>query len=241
MQTALPVSLSAQLAMEKRLETIAHNLANARTAGFRSEEVKFEQLISSAAQKPVAFVSEGETYLSRASGELTRTDNTLDMAIGGDAWFGIQTPQGRVYTRDGRMRIDAEGNLQTLNGYGILDAGGSPISVNPNGGPLTIARDGMIQQAGQQVGAVGLFAIPQTANLTRFDNSGVLSDQPVQPVIDFNGLAVEQGFVEGSNVNPILAITRLIEVQRAFESASNLIQSSEKTLDGAVRDLGTVS
>ncbi len=241
MQTALPVSLSAQLAMEKRLETIAHNLANARTAGFRSEEVKFEQMISSAAQKPVAFVSEGQTYLSRESGELTQTGNTLDMAIGGDAWFGIQTPQGRVYTRDGRMRIDGEGNLQTLNGYGIVDAGGALIAVDPNGGPLTIARDGMIQQRGQQIGAVGLFAIPANANLARFENSGVIPDQAVQPVLDFNGIAVEQGFVEGSNVNPILAITRLIEVQRAFESASNLIQSSEKTLDGAVRDLGTVS
>lgn len=241
MQTALPVALSAQLALEKRLDTIAHNIANARTAGFRAEEVKFEALISKVGPEPVAFASEGTTYLSTRAGEMTETGNTLDMAVSGDAFFAIQGPDGPVYTRDGRMRISTEGTVETLNGYPILDVGGGPLQVDPNAGPIAIARDGMLSQNGNQLGAVGLFTIPPGAKLTRFENSGVIPDRAAIPILEFGDVGVMQGFVEGSNVNPVLEISRLIALQRAFESASNLVQTSERTLDDAVKNLGNMS
>ncbi|WP_206455326.1 flagellar basal-body rod protein FlgF [Aurantimonas marina] len=241
MQTALPVALSAQLALEKRLDTIAHNVANARTAGFRAEEVKFEALISRVGSEPVTFASEGTTYLSTRAGEMTQTGNTLDMAVSGDAFFAMQGPNGPVYTRDGRMRINAEGSVETINGYPVLDVGGATLQVDPNAGPIAIARDGMITQNGGQIGAVGLFAMPPGANLTRFENSGVIPDQAAVPILDFGDVGIMQGFVEGSNVNPVLEISRLIALQRAFESASNLVQTSERTLDDAVKNLGNMS
>ena len=105
METSLYVALSAQMALQKRLDTIANNVANASTAGFRAEEVKFETYLSNASPDPIAFATEGKTYLSRQSGELVRTDNLLDVAVSGDAWMAIQTPAGRVYTRDGRLQL----------------------------------------------------------------------------------------------------------------------------------------
>lgn len=244
MQTSLPVALSAQLATEKRLDTIANNLANARTAGFRAEEVKFESFLSAARQtdggrQRVAFASEGTQYLSTRAGELTQTGNTLDMAVSGDAYFALQGPGGAVYTRDGRMTMTDAGELRSVNGYPVLDVGGAPLLVDPAGGPLTIARDGMIAQKGQQVGAVGLFRMAPGAGLVRHDNSGVVPDKPAQPVVDFTGIGVLQGFQEGSNVNPILEITRLIEVQRNFESAARFVETSETSLDQAVSQLGS--
>lgn len=241
MQTALPVALSAQVALEKRLETIAHNIANMRTAGFRAEEVRFDSFLSRTAAHPVAFASPGETFLSTRAGELTQTGNNLDMAIGGEAWFAFAGPDGPVYTRDGRMRITEVGELQTLNGYSILDVGGAPLLVDPAGGPIEIARDGMITQNGVQLGAVGLFQIPPQANLARFENSGVIPDMEAIPVLDFAESSVLQGFVEGANVNPVMEMTRLIAVQRAFESAANFVQTSERSLDEAVRTLGGTS
>ncbi|MCW4113686.1 flagellar basal-body rod protein FlgF [Aurantimonas sp. MSK8Z-1] len=241
MQSALPVALSAQLATEKRLETIANNIANARTVGFRAEEVKFEQLLSEAGSTPVAFASKGETFISTRTGELSQTGNTLDMAVNGDAWFGIQGANGTVYTRDGRMRVSEAGELQTLNGEAILDAGGAPMLVDPNGGPLNIARDGMITQGGQQLGAVGLFTIPANAKLSRAGTSGVVPDAAAVPLLDFAQAGVMQGYVEGSNVNPVLEMTRLITVQRAFESAAKLLQDSEGSLNDAVKSLGATS
>jgi flagellar basal-body rod protein FlgF len=241
METSLYVALSAQMALQKRLDTIANNVANASTAGFRAEEVKFETYLSNASPDPIAFAAEGKTYLSRQSGELVRTDNLLDVAVSGDAWLAIQTPAGRVYTRDGRMRVAPSGELQTLNGYPMLDVSGASLLVDPNGGPLRIARDGTISQNNRQVGAIGMFSIDGNANLKRFDNSGVIPDQTPTPVLDFTKTGVQQGFVERANVNPVMEMTQLIMVQRAFEAVTNQIKASDATLQDAIKSLGATS
>ena len=241
MQTSLPVALSAQLAMEKRLDTIADNIANSRTAGFRATEVKFESFLSQAAKQPVAFASSGENYISTRAGELTQTGNPFDMAVSGDAFFAVQGKNGPVYTKDGRMTMSDNGELLSMTGNPILDVGGAPLQVDPAAGAVVIARDGMITQAGAQVGAVGLFQMPAGADLARAGTSGVVPNQPAQPVVDFAGVNVMQGFTEGSNVNPVLEITRLIDVQRNFESAANFLQTSEQSLDKAISMLGPQS
>ena len=242
METTLPVALSAQMAMEKRLDTIAHNVANSRTAGFRAEEIRFEELISRSAKDPVSFASEGSSYLSTRAGELTETGNPLDVAASGEGFFAVQGPNGTVYTRDGRMKINNQGGLESLNGYAVLDVGGAPLQIDPSNGPLVIAGDGMINQGRNQIGAIGLFTMPPGAKLTRFDNSGVIPDRAAVPVVDFNGTeGVKQGFVEGSNVNPVLELSRLITLQRTFESASNMVQTTEQSLQEAIRSLGSRS
>jgi flagellar basal-body rod protein FlgF len=239
MQGNLYVGVSAQLALQRRLETIAHNVANASTAGFRAEEVRFETLLSQANPDPVAFASAGPTFLSRRSGELVRTENLFDVALDGDAWLGIQTPAGVVYTRDGRMRMAPTGELQTLNGYPVLDAGGTAMLLDPNAGPPRIGRDGTITQANRQVGAIGLFSIGSQANLRRFENSGVIPDQPATPVIDFTRVGMQQGFIENANVNAVMEMSRLISVSRAFEMVSGSLAASESSLQEAIRQLGS--
>jgi flagellar basal-body rod protein FlgF len=241
MQSSLYVSLSAQLSLQRRLDSIASNVANATTAGFRAEEVKFETLLSHTPAEPVAFASTGDTYLSRRSGEFVKTDNSLDIAVQGNAWLAISTPAGQVYTRDGRMRMTETGDLQTLNGHPILDVGGSPIQLDPAAGPLQIARDGMITQSGRQIGAIGLFAIDDNAKLTRHDNSGVVPDRPATPALDFSKVGISQGFVERSNVNPVMEMTRLIGVSRAFDAVTAAITESESSLRDAVKTLGSSS
>jgi flagellar basal-body rod protein FlgF len=99
MSSNVYVGLSAQISLQRRLETIANNVANASTAGFRAEEVKFESVLSRVNPDPVSYASAGKPYLSRKSGEIVRTDNLFDVAVQGDAWLAIQTPGGTVYTR----------------------------------------------------------------------------------------------------------------------------------------------
>ena len=140
MQTNFSVALSAQVALQRRLESIANNVANAGTVGFRAEEVKFETMLSRAGLDPVSYASAGDTYLSRQSGEFVKTDNPFDVAVEGNAWMSIQTPTGRVYTRDGRMRMTETGELLSLNGHAVLDAGSGPLRLDPNAGPPRIAR-----------------------------------------------------------------------------------------------------
>lgn len=239
MQDGLYVALSSQIALERRLNTIADNVANASTVGFRATGVKFEDVVSGLGQKSVAFVSSGDTYLSTASGALRQTGNPLDFAIKGDAWFGIDTPAGIVMTRDGRFTMQEDGQLVTVEGYSVLDAGGAPIQLDPRNGTPEAGADGMLRQAGQPVGAIGLFTFDPGVNFTRFANSGIIPNGAPQPVVDRIDVSVVQGYVEESNVNPILEMTRLISVQRAFENTAALMRSSEQTFSEAVKTLGS--
>ncbi len=238
MQPAIYVGLSAQLALEKRLETIARNVANMNTVGYRADEVKFETFLSKKGPDAVSFASAGDNYISRQAGGLTKTENPFDVAVEGEGFFAMQTPAGTVYTRDGRMKMNAQGQLLSINDYPILDAGGAAMQVDPQGGPVTIARDGMVWQGEENFGAIGLFAIPNDARLTRYDNSGLISDRAATPILDFVKSGVRQGFVEESNVNPMREMTKMIMVTRAFESAANAIDKEENSLQSAIRTLG---
>jgi flagellar basal-body rod protein FlgF len=235
------VGLSAQIALERRMEAIARNVANLGTAGYRAEGIKFESLLSRRiGDESVAYAGVDDAYVSLDAGPLGQTGNPLDVAVQGDAWLAIQTPDGTVYTRDGRMKMLETGELVSLNDYPILDAGGAPLLLDPIGGPPQIARDGMITQGGIEVGAIGLFAIDPQAQLSRYENSGVVPNRAAEPVLDFDANGVVQGFVEGANVNPVLELTKLIMVSRSFESATSAIEQSEKSLEDAIKTLGSV-
>lgn len=238
MQNGLYVALSSQLALEKRLTTIADNVANAKTVGFRATEIKFEDVVSRLGQRSVSFVTPGTTYLSSATGAFTQTGNPYDFAIRGDAWFGIDTPAGTVLTRDGRFTMLDTGEIVTIEGHPVLDAGGAAIQLDPLGGAPTAAADGMLRQGGQPVAALGLFSYQPGEDFVRYGNSGVVPTEPPEPVVDRMDTGVLQGFVEESNVNPVKEITRLIMVQRSFEQAAALISESNRTLGETVKSLG---
>jgi flagellar basal-body rod protein FlgF len=241
MQSSLYVALSGQVALQKRLDTIANNIANVNTGGFRAEEVSFATLVSQAGAAPTAFATSGENYISRRNGEMNPTGSPLDIAVQGNAWLAVKTPDGVAYTRDGRLHIDNGGALLTVNNYPILDAGGASMMLDPSAGAPVIAQDGMISQEGRAIGAVGLYAIDANAKLSRYDNSAVLSDLPGAAVLDFTNNGVMQGMSEGSNVNAVLEMTKMIAVSRSFDSAGNAIQSTENSLQDAIKTLGATS
>ena len=241
MENSTYVGVSALLALEKRVATIAHNVANSSTTGFRAEEVKFETVLSETGSIDVAYASTGETFLARNSGPITETGNPLDVAVKGNAWMAINSPNGQVYTRDGRLMMATDGALQTVTGFPVLDVGGSPIQLDPNDGPPKIAADGMVTQGGNQVGAIGLFRLPEEAQLTRYENSAVASSLEAQPVLSFNDTGIAQGYLEGSNVNPVLELTRLISVSRAFNAVMSTIESNNSTQKTAIRTLGSAN
>ncbi len=241
MQSSFYVGLSGQLTIEKRLQTIANNVANMNTAGFRADGVSFDTVLSSAGDSPVAFSAEGAGYISQREGERVKTDNPLDVAVQGDAWLAIRTPSGTVYTRDGRFKLGPSGVVQTLNNYPVLDAGGAPIQLDPDAGPPTIGADGMMNQTGIQVAAIGLFSIDPAANLSRAENSGVIPDVAATPILDFTRTGVVQGYVENSNVNSVLELSKLIEVQHNLDSVTESNQTADSSLQEAIKSLGATS
>ena len=243
MQSALYVALSAQVALSNRLETVARNVANMNTAGYRADEVKFAEMISKAGQDQVSFATGGEMYISRQGGSLNKTDNPLDLAIEGEAWFAIRDANGNLsYTRDGRLKITEDGALQTLTGQQILGTGGQPIALDPEAGSPLISQSGdIIQGENGVVGQIGLFLIPSEAKLTRKENSAVVSELPAVPVQVFDKNGVRQGYVEGANINPVREMTKMIMISRAFESATKMIDTSNESQEKAIRELGATS
>ncbi|MBT9371952.1 flagellar basal-body rod protein FlgF [Rhizobium sp. CSW-27] len=241
MQSGLYVGISSQIALERRLNTIADNMANMNTVGFRATEVKFDEVLSNTRNElnaKVAFVSQGNDYLSTRSGALEQTGNPLDFAVKGDAWFAIDTPAGQVLTRDGRFTMKETGELVSLQGYPVLDAGGAPIQLNRAGGPPQVGADGRILQDGNPVATLGMFTADISKGYLRYENSGVIPvDQP-QPVVDSFDVGVAQGYLEQSNVNGIGQMTQLIQVNRAFEGISALMRDTEQSFGEAIKTLG---
>lgn len=241
MQSGLYVAISSQIALEKRLTTIADNIANMNTVGFRSTEVKFDEVVSRTGNDlnaRIAFVSQGNDYLNTRTGQFVRTDNPLDVAIRGDAWFSIETPAGQVLTRDGRFTISQTGDLLSTRGYPVLDAGGAPIQLDPNAGEPEIGADGRITQNGRIVGSLGIYEADLSQGFLRYDNSGVIPSAAPQPVVDNIEVGVVQGYIEQSNVNAIGEMTQLIQVNRAFDGISSLMRDSESSFSEAIKTLG---
>ncbi|WEZ84420.1 flagellar basal-body rod protein FlgF [Rhizobium sp. 32-5/1] len=238
MQTGLYVAISSQVALEKRLNTLADNVANSSTVGFRATEVKFNQVVADTQPAKVAFVSEGQEFINTNNGGLRQTNNSLDFAIKGDAWFQIETPAGPALTRDGRFTITDNGDLVTIRGYPVLDPGGAPIQLGNVAGPVEVGADGLIRQNGAQVASFGLYEADFTNGFIRHENSAVIPVTQPEPVVDRFDVGVLQGFVEESNVNAVQEMSQLIMVSRAFENITALMRDSEGTLDEAIKTLG---
>jgi len=241
MENTTYVGVSGQISISRRLETIAHNMANVNTPGFRAEALKFATLASPMAETngaQTSFVTVGKSYISTERGSITQSGNPLDVAIKGDAYLALQTPAGIVYSRDGRMQITPEGGLVSVMGYPVLDSGGAPLQLDVQNGMPTIGADGSISQQGKLVGALGLFQFQPSSALRYGPNSSLIPDREPMPIVDDPQFGVMQGYVEGSNVNGVVEMTRLIDVSRAFERVEALLRGQEETQRKSLETLG---
>jgi flagellar basal-body rod protein FlgF len=238
MQSGLYVALSSQVSLEKRMNTIADNLANMNTVGFRATQMKFDDVMTKVEGAKVDYVSTGEEYLSTDTGAMVQTKNPLDFAIRGDAWFSIASPQGNALTKDGRFSMLQTGELVTLEGNAVLDASGAPIQLNPADGPPTASKDGILYQNNRAVAQLGLFEAEIGPNYTRVGNTAIIPTSTPQPVVNRADVGVMQGFVEEANVNPVLQMTQMITVSRTFEYVTQLMRDSETSIGDAIKTLG---
>lgn len=239
MQTSIYVAVSSQIALERRLNTIADNVANANTTGFRATEVKFDEVLADTGPVNVSFVNEGVDFLSEENGGLRQTGSEFDFSVRGDAWFMLETPTGNVLTRDGRFTMTGTGELVNIDGYPVLDIGGAPIQLDPNGGPPRAGRDGGLVQNGNRLGAIGLFSADLSQGYVRQGSLGVIPAVQPEPLADEERASIVQGYLENSNVNPVSEMSQLIAVTRAFESANSMLRTTEETLRDAIRALGS--
>jgi flagellar basal-body rod protein FlgF len=238
MDTSSYVALSGQVALEKRLSTIAFNIANARSTGFRASTVNFESVLSKTRAFETAFSSPGREGLDPRAGALKKTGNMLDLAVKGQAFLSVETPHGQVYSRDGRLNITPEGLLTNLEGHPVLDIGGGQITVDPRIATVDVAADGTVSQQGRALGQIGLFDLNLSDGYRRSGATGIVPKAEAQPVTSFANNGLVQGFLEDSNVNPVAEMANMIEVTRTFEALNALADKAQDAERNAIQILG---
>lgn len=242
------VSLSLAVALQRSLDVSAHNLANAGTAGYKSAQPIFESMVNAATESDpdaaISYVQDKGDYIDKSQGALTRTDNPLDVALSGAGWFAYESLGGQTaFGRDGRLMVSGDGSLSTLSGARILGPGGSAITLPAeSAGQISIARDGTITSFdGAVLGEIGVFQAPSSTQLTAIGGGLYLpknsSDASLIPMEDFK---IAQGFIENSNVQPVLEMTKMMEIQRAYERSINLMSGENDLTRQAIQRLGRV-
>jgi flagellar basal-body rod protein FlgF len=245
MFTTSLVLLSDQMALQRSVDVIANNIANSSTTGFKRQGIQFETYISRPSpSQSTKFVYDRATFRDITPGTIASTGNPLDLAIQGTGYFQIQTPQGVQYTRDGAFRTDNQGQIVTSTGFPVLSDGGQAITLPDDARDITISGDGFITaQTGTstsraQLGKLGIVKFDNDEAVTPASNGLLTTTQTPGPV---GGSPIVQGAIEDSNVKPVLEITDLIRIQRAYEQASNLVGQENGRLSNAIDKLSQVS
>lgn len=235
MENADYTTLTRQSGLLREMRVIANNIANAATSGYRQEGVIFSEYVT--AVEGASSLSMGQAdarSTSFAQGTLTQTGGQFDFAIEGDGFFLIETPAGERLTRAGAFAPNAEGDLVTPEGFRVLDAGGAPIFVPPGAADVAVSADGTISTGGDPVGQLGLVVPVDPQALVREDGVMFRADAGFEPAEESRIL---QRFVENSNVNPILQLTRMIEVQRAYELGASFLEAEDERVRQALRTM----
>ncbi|PCI87779.1 MAG: flagellar basal-body rod protein FlgF [Hyphomicrobiales bacterium] len=247
MNNAIRIGLSQQVALKRQMDIVANNLANMNTAGFKLENLILQEYIMPGASMPGH--SAGSNYLSYVSdtglkrdfttGEMQNTGNPLDVAINGEGWFTLQTPDGNRYSRDGHFSLNQNGQLVNLSGFPVL-VDGEPIQFEENETNIHIAKDGTISSS---EGVRGAFEISVFENEQLLQKEGGnLFSSPVAPQqAPPENITVAQGTIEKSNVDPVVQLTRMIEVQRAYERSANMIKKMSELKTNSINKLAQVS
>jgi flagellar basal-body rod protein FlgG len=252
---SLAIGATGMQAQQLNVEVISNNIANSATNGFKAQRAEFQDLlyqnmrrIGSTSSDAGTIVPSGvqigagvrtaSVYRIMSQGNLTVTENQLDIAVNGNGFFQIQLPTGETaYTRDGSFSLNPQGQIVTSNGYLLNPA----ITVPPNSQSITVSATGQVQAkiAGTvtpaTVGQVTLAAFPNDAGLEATGDNLFLETPASGTAVTGNpGVqgfgSIVQGSLETSNVNVVQEITNLITAQRAYEMNSKVIKTTDEMM-----------
>ncbi|MBG52619.1 MAG: flagellar basal-body rod protein FlgF [Rhodobiaceae bacterium] len=239
MENALLIGMTRQMALRREMSIIANNLANINTNGYKSEHPLFEEYLMPTAteesgDKDISFVQDVGMHRNLGPGRIDVTENPLDVAISGEGYFKVQTPEGVRYTRNGAFELNAQGQLVTPDGHPVLTAGGAPITFGTDETGIIIASDGTISTSQGERGQLGLVKFENERQLQNAGGTLYRTEQAELPVEETR---LMQGAIESSNVQPILEMTNMISVMQAYQSANNIVDKSDELQRRAISTL----
>ena len=238
MDPAYYVAAGSLKARTFQMETVANNLANADTVGYKTEQSffgLFNKASASGRNLPFTkYVNDGTVLAARAvdssQGTTKLTGKSLDIAIEGNAFLVLSTSQGIRVTRDGRLKLGEGGELQSLDGSPVLGKNGQSIKINSSGEAVSVSPDGTISQGTNVLGQLDLKAYANSSALTRvgsnrYDPAG-LAEAPVKAT-------VSQGYLEQSTVDVPTAMIDMIQLNRLYEMSLKVASALSNDLDAS--------
>lgn len=250
-------ALSGAKVQARHLEIIANNLANVNTTGFKSDNLRFAEVIVRAQPKDYGYVLESEyppmqanlsgqpasmvKILSQdidfSSGSMKSTGSDLDVAFEGRGFFKVEKDGENFYSRDGRFSMGSDGSLLHSSGGRVLDEDGSPISIS-DGGSLQINSEGVIYQNKARVAKLGAVSLPETGSIKKAGYTLFSYNSQNNPPVELGNARMIQGSLEGSNVNAVSEMTKMIRVNRHFEHMNQAVKAYRDLDRRSIEDVG---
>ena len=236
MENSLYIGLSKQVVLQTNMNIIANNVANMTTPGYRGQNMVFQEYVESprGMKEDMSLVLDYGQYQMTDEGPVKVTGNPLDVALVGPGFFGIQTPDGVQYTRGGNFTLNNEGVIVNARGLPVAGQGGGPINVPADAENIYIAQDGSVSTDDGQVGQLMVMEFENPQVLDPAGNGLYKTDDAGTPAAQ---TTVIQGKLEGSNVEPVVEMTRMIDVLRKYQSVQNMMQSEHERLRTAIQRL----
>ena len=239
------IALSRLIAQQRAIDVRAGNIANANTPGFKAESVVFSDYLvqQSGVKTPpggrtIQMVQDRATYRDFGEGQIQKTGNPLDLALQGDGFFVVSTPNGARYTRAGRFSLSQLGQIVDIGGNPLLGTDGRPISVPPESGPLMVDGDGSISSDDNPIGKFRVVQFDDKQSIKAEGTSLFNTDQPARTM---QQPEIMQGSIENANVQSIVELTSMMGEMREFEFASQFVDGEAQREQNAIDRIGRKS
>jgi flagellar basal-body rod protein FlgF len=239
METTNYIALSRQAGLRRELNLVANNMANLNTPAYQGESMMFVEYLADTQHGKtgeMSFVQDLSTVRDLTEGPMKRTENPLDLAISGRGYFTIQTEDGPRYTRNGAFQLNDQGEIVNKANQPLVDANGNPIQVPGDAQSIEIGEDGTIATEFGPIARLEPVAFENEQLLNKRANGlyEAREEQAAEPAEDARVL---QGMIEGSNVEGVVEMTRLIDLSRSYASANKFTESEHERILRAVRTL----
>ncbi len=249
MNSGIYPAVSGSLAAMRKLDVISNNLANINTPGYKRDKMTFEGLLAGNVNPPAVpqsmtadpILQKENIYIDYTSGPTSQSGNPLDLALDGDGFFAVTTPEGTAYTRQGNFRTSADGTLVTMEGYPVQgverDKQGKAAPIKIKGNRVEIDSKGNVTVDSAAAGTLSVVDFKKPYALIKSGTALFIPSDP-QAKPQPGKAQVQQGFTEGSNVDSIGEMVQLIETNRYFEACSKVIKGFDDIAAKAVNELG---
>jgi len=240
MESPITIALSRQMALTRKMDVVANNIANANTTAFKQQRMQFTEFLDRpAVQERISMVQDRGVFRDMQPGPLTSTGNNLDVAIDGSGYFVVDTVNGPRYTRAGHFKLDATRRVVDNNGLPVMGEGNRPITVPQDAGDFRIDSEGNLiseRNPAEPIGRLRVVSFEREQGMLELGGGLYSTEDEAKPAP--KATRVQQGMLEGSNVQSVVETTHMIDILRSYQNVSKLGQGEHDRQLQMIQRLG---